>query len=163
MIVVTTLEELRQARAKFPGPVGFVPTMGYLHAGHISLARRAREECASVLASIFVNPTQFGPHEDLSRYPRRLEEDAELLRAAGCDLLFAPPLEEMYPEGAETFVVPGSVAAPLEGERRPGHFRGVLTVVAKLLHLTAPRTSPWKPGDVLHPRFEAARVVVWSR
>jgi pantoate--beta-alanine ligase len=112
--------------------------MGFLHAGHISLVDRARRENASVAASIFVNPTQFGPKEDLASYPRDLEGDLRLLEAAGCDLVFAPEASEMYPAGADTFVVPGRVAEPLEGARRPGHFRGVATVVAKLLNIVRP-------------------------
>jgi pantoate--beta-alanine ligase len=112
--------------------------MGYLHAGHLSLVERARRENDRVAASLFVNPTQFGPAEDLSRYPRDLERDTRLLGAAGCDLLFAPPLEEMYPPGFETTIDVGSVATTLEGARRPGHFRGVATVVLKLFDIFQP-------------------------
>jgi pantoate--beta-alanine ligase len=138
MIVVTTLAELRQARKQFPGPVGFVPTMGYLHAGHVSLARRAREECASVVASIFVNPTQFGPNEDLARYPRDLPRDQALLAAAGVDLLWTPTPEVIYPPGFQTWVTVDGLTSPLEGAQRPGHFRGVTTVVAKLFNAVGP-------------------------
>ena len=138
MIVVTTLEELRQARKQFPGPVGFVPTMGYLHAGHVSLARRAREDCASVVASIFVNPTQFGPNEDLAKYPRDLQGDLRLLDPAGVDLLWTPAPEVMYPSGFQTWVTVEGLANPLEGAQRPGHFRGVTTVVAKLFNAVGP-------------------------
>jgi pantoate--beta-alanine ligase len=112
--------------------------MGYLHPGHVSLAERARRENDRVAASLFVNPTQFGPAEDLARYPRDLDHDRRLLEAAGCDLLFAPALEEMYPAGFETAVDVGSVAAGLEGARRPGHFRGVATVVLKLFGIFQP-------------------------
>jgi pantoate--beta-alanine ligase len=112
--------------------------MGALHQGHLSLVRRARAECDHVVASLFVNPAQFGPGEDLARYPRDRPRDERLLEETGCDLLFAPPPEEMYPRGFDTHVEPGAVAGPLEGERRPGHFRGVATVVLKLFHVVAP-------------------------
>jgi pantoate--beta-alanine ligase len=132
MMIVTTLEELRSARAMLPGPVGLIPTMGYLHEGHLSLVRRAKEECASVVVSIFVNPTQFGPKEDLSKYPRDLERDLRLLDPLGVDLVWTPTAEVMYPPGYQTWVEVESLASPLEGSMRPGHFRGVATVVAKL-------------------------------
>lgn len=115
--------------------VGLVPTMGALHEGHLSLVRRARGECDAVIATIFVNPTQFGPQEDFSRYPRTLQRDLELLAAENCDLVFAPAKEEVYPAGFSTYVEPPAVAAPLEGKCRPGHFRGVATVVLKLFNL----------------------------
>jgi pantoate--beta-alanine ligase len=138
MKVVTTIGEIRRWRAEAGGRVGLVPTMGALHAGHLSLVEAARRENDRVVVTVFVNPTQFGPHEDLSRYPRDLERDAALLAGVGADLLFAPSAEEMYPPGTETVVEVGSVALPLEGERRPGHFRGVATVVAKLLGIATP-------------------------
>jgi len=134
MKTVTTLDDLRRARAALPGPVGLVPTMGYLHDGHLSLARRARAECASVAASIFVNPTQFGPSEDLTSYPRDLPRDLALLEAAGVDLVWTPTPEIVYPAGFQTWVTVEEVARPLEGAQRPGHFRGVATVVAKLFN-----------------------------
>lgn len=134
MIVVTTLDDLRRARAALLGPVGLVPTMGYLHEGHLSLARRARAECASVAASIFVNPTQFGPSEDLTSYPRDLPRDLAMLAAAGVDLVWTPTPEIVYPAGFQTWVTVEDVARPLEGTQRPGHFRGVATVVAKLFN-----------------------------
>lgn len=134
MIVVTTLDDLRRARAALQGPVGLVPTMGYLHEGHLSLARRARAECASVAASIFVNPTQFGPSEDLTSYPRDLPRDLAMLAAAGVDLVWTPTPEIVYPSGFQTWVTVEEVARPLEGTQRPGHFRGVATVVAKLFN-----------------------------
>jgi pantoate--beta-alanine ligase len=118
--------------------IGFVPTMGALHEGHLSLVRLARERTDRVVASVFVNPTQFGPHEDFAQYPRSPERDAELLAAAGCDLLFLPAVETIYPPGHATFVVPGGAAEGLEGEIRPGHFRGVATVVTKLLAIVQP-------------------------
>lgn len=135
---VATLAELRRARAELPAPVGFVATMGALHAGHESLVARARRECASVVASIFVNPLQFGPNEDFDRYPRTPEADAARLTQAGVDLLFAPERDEMYPPGAQFVVTPGPIAAQLEGERRPGFFTGVATVVLKLLNAVSP-------------------------
>lgn len=116
--------------------IGFVPTMGFLHEGHLSLVRVAREAGAMfVVVSIFVNPRQFGPNEDFSRYPRDEERDAAMLENAGVDLLFLPPVEVMYPEGATTTISVGGVSKPLEGERRPGHFDGVATVVAKLFNI----------------------------
>jgi pantoate--beta-alanine ligase len=121
--------------------------MGALHEGHLSLVRRARAECATVAMSIFVNPAQFGPHEDLSRYPRPLERDLALAETAGVDLVFAPPVQEIYPEGFATYVEVGPPALRWEGERRPGHFRGVATVVAKLLVITAPQRAYFGEKD----------------
>ncbi len=118
--------------------LGFVPTMGFLHEGHLSLVRRARRENGAVAVSIFVNPAQFGRGEDFARYPRDLGRDLGLLRRAGADLVFAPPARAIYPEGFETRVVPGSLAAPLCGRFRPGHFEGVAIVVTKLLGLVRP-------------------------
>lgn len=138
MKVVTTLEELRAARAALPGTLGLVPTMGYLHDGHLSLARQAKAECTSVAASIFVNPTQFGPSEDLAAYPRNLAHDLAMLAAAGVDLVWTPTPEIVYPVGFQTWVTVEGVAQPLEGAQRPGHFRGVATVVAKLFNAFQP-------------------------
>lgn len=138
MRLATAPGEARDARRSLGGTVGFVPTMGALHAGHLSLVRRAREENAHVAASIFVNPAQFGPKEDLAAYPRPLERDLELLEKAGVALVLVPEPAAVYPPGFETWVEPGPLAARLEGERRPGHFRGVLTVVAKLLNAVEP-------------------------
>lgn len=121
--------------------------MGYLHAGHLSLVERARRESRRVAASLFVNPTQFGPNEDLNRYPRDLDHDRRLLEQAGCDLLFAPSVEEVYPAGFEAAVDVGSVAAPLEGARRPGHFRGVATVVLKLFGIFQPTRAYFGQKD----------------
>ena len=120
------------ALASRPGLVGVVPTMGYLHEGHCSLMRRARAECTLVVTTIFVNPTQFGPNEDFTRYPRDEERDLAICRAEGVDIVFAPSVEEMYPAGAETTVSVGSLSRILEGAARPGHFDGVATVVTKL-------------------------------
>lgn len=146
MKTVTRIDELRAWR-RGAREVGLVPTMGYLHAGHVSLVERARRECASVAATIFVNPTQFGPGEDFARYPRDLERDARLLEGAGCDLVFVPPVEEIYPPGCDTRVDVGPVSAPLEGQRRPGHFVGVATVVLKLLNLVQPTRAYFGQKD----------------
>jgi pantoate--beta-alanine ligase len=144
---VTSLEELREARARLPGPVGLVPTMGFLHEGHLSLVRRARQECASVVASIFVNPTQFGPREDLGSYPRDIPRDLELLGYEEVDLVWSPPAAEMYPPGFQTWVTVEEVTRPLEGERRPGHFRGVTTIVAKLFTAVQPQKAYFGQKD----------------
>lgn len=138
MKIVTTLPELRLHRQSLLAPLGFVPTMGYLHAGHISLVQAATQECASVVVSIFVNPTQFGQNEDLSRYPRDLPHDLALLEGAGVDLIWTPTVEVMYPTGYQTWVEVEKLTRPLEGEVRPGHFRGVTTVVAKLFNAVGP-------------------------
>jgi pantoate--beta-alanine ligase len=118
--------------------LGFVPTMGALHEGHLSLVRAARSSCDALAASIFVNPTQFAPNEDLAKYPRSFERDRELLEREGVELLFAPPVEEMYPAGAVTWVTVEGLSDKLDGRSRPGHFRGVATVVAKLFHIVEP-------------------------
>jgi len=118
--------------------LGFVPTMGALHEGHLALVRAARASCDVVAASIFVNPTQFGPNEDLAKYPRNLEQDCEMLRKENVELLFAPSVQEMYPAGAVTWVTVESLSDKLDGRSRPGHFRGVTTVVAKLFHIVEP-------------------------
>jgi pantoate--beta-alanine ligase len=138
MKTVTSFSKLLPARASLPSSVGFVPTMGYLHEGHLSLVRKARSECASVIASIFVNPTQFGPQEDLSAYPRDLNRDLDLLSKEGVDLVWTPSAEVMYPPGFQTWVQVEEVTQPLEGAMRPGHFRGVATVVAKLFNAVQP-------------------------
>lgn len=138
MQIVTTIAEIRRAviEAQRAGEtVGFVPTMGALHEGHLSLVDAAQAQCDRTVVSIFVNPTQFGPTEDKDRYPRTLEKDCEMLAARGCWLVFAPTAAEVYPPGHETFVEVGAVAQPLEGEIRPGHFRGVATVVLKLFQM----------------------------
>jgi pantoate--beta-alanine ligase len=147
MITVTTLGELRQARVSLVEPVGFVPTMGYLHKGHLSLVRQARKECASVITSIFVNPTQFGPQEDLQAYPRDLPRDLHLLVNEGVDLVWTPSVDVMYPAGFQTWVTVEDVTSRLEGSQRPGHFRGVATVVAKLFNATAPHRAYFGQKD----------------
>lgn len=147
MIVATTPEELRTARSLLDEPVGLVPTMGYLHEGHLSLARRAREECKSVAVSIFVNPTQFGPSEDLAKYPRDLERDLRLLEGVGVDLVWTPTAEIMYPDGYQTWVEVREVSQGLEGAQRPGHFRGVATVVSKLFNAVQPSKAYFGQKD----------------
>lgn len=121
--------------------IGLVPTMGALHAGHLSLVRAARASCEVIAVSIFVNPAQFGPNEDFSNYPRSLEQDCALLESEGVELVFAPSVEEMYPAGASTFVTVEGVSERLDGASRPGHFRGVTTVVTKLLHVAMPHRA----------------------
>ncbi len=147
MQTITSLAELRQARQSLPAPLGLVPTMGYLHEGHLSLVRAARRECASVVVSIFVNPTQFGPQEDLERYPRDLPRDLALLEAEGVDLVWTPTPQIMYPPGYQTWVTVEQIAAPLEGAMRPVHFRGVATVVAKLFNAVQPQRAYFGQKD----------------
>ena len=136
--ILTTNLATVQALTDCPRPLGLVPTMGALHEGHLALVRRAREDNATVAASIFVNPTQFGPQEDLSTYPRDMDRDLSLLEAEGVDLVYAPTPEEVYPPGYDTWIEPGALAERLEGAARPGHFRGVATVVAKLFNVISP-------------------------
>src|SRR5258707_5693742 len=157
--VLTTIGEMAEARQGWQerGGIGFVPTMGYLHAGHLSLAQRAHAESATTVASIFVNPAQFGPGEDLARYPRDLPRDLAQLESAGVDAVFVPTAEEMYPAGFSTYVVPeGTLAARLEAAARPGHFRGVATVVAKLFAIV-------RPTDAYFGQKDAQQVAVLRR
>jgi pantoate--beta-alanine ligase len=135
MEILRTVEELRQwsrMNRRFSASVGLVPTMGALHAGHASLIRAAVDSCARVAVTIFVNPTQFGPHEDFARYPRTFDTDCAMAEREGADVVFAPTVEEIYPAGAATFVEVEGLSERLDGKSRPGHFRGVATVVAKL-------------------------------
>jgi pantoate--beta-alanine ligase len=139
--ICATIDEMRtasRALRRAGQRLGFVPTMGALHEGHLSLVRAARASCDVVAASIFVNPTQFGPNEDLAKYPRSFERDREMLEREGVELLFAPSVEEMYPAGAVTWVTVEGLSGKLDGRSRPGHFRGVTTVVAKLIHIVEP-------------------------
>lgn len=138
MKIVHSIAALRQERRQLQGTVAFVPTMGYLHEGHLELMRLGLQKADHVIASIFVNPTQFGPHEDLARYPRDPEGDAQKCREVGCALLFMPEVREMYPQGARTTVQVHGLTDVLCGPCRPGHFEGVATVVAKLLNIAQP-------------------------
>jgi len=145
-----TIEEMRAtcARLRADGRrIGFVPTMGALHAGHMSLVRSARAQSDVVAVSIFVNPMQFGPHEDFSKYPRTFERDSQMLDAEKVDLLFAPATDEMYPGGAKTFVEVAELSERLDGRSRPGHFRGVATVVSKLFHIVGPQRAYFGQKD----------------
>lgn len=137
MLLCRTIEEVRAARTRHVA-LGFVPTMGFLHAGHLSLVRQARAACGAVAVSIFVNPTQFGPGEDLSRYPRDLPRDLALLEAEGVDLVFVPAPETLYPAGSACGVEVGTLGERLEGAVRPSHFNGMATVVLKLLNILQP-------------------------
>jgi pantoate--beta-alanine ligase len=141
MKTAKTIQEIRQLRNEMHGSVGFVPTMGFLHAGHISLVQAARSSCEHVIVSIFVNPTQFAPTEDLAAYPRDLQHDLELLKTAGVDLVWLPDNEIMYPDGFQTWVSVENLTKPLEGKVRPEHFRGVTTVVAKLFNVVQPQRA----------------------
>ena len=147
MKVVSTINEIHAARRSFLGTVGLVPTMGYLHEGHLSLIRRARQECDHVVVSIFVNPTQFGPNEDLSKYPRDLDRDLSLIEPLGTNLVWMPTAEIMYPQGYQTWVEVEEVTRPLEGAQRPGHFKGVTTVVAKLFNGVQPHKAYFGQKD----------------
>lgn len=141
MKICSTISEVRRVcrdlRAT-SGGLGLVPTMGALHEGHLSLVRAAKARCGTVAVSIFVNPTQFGPNEDLAKYPRQFEDDCALLKVEGVDIVFAPSPEEMYPQGAVTWVTVEGMSEKLDGGSRPGHFRGVTTVVSKLFHIVQP-------------------------
>ncbi|MBI2164852.1 MAG: pantoate--beta-alanine ligase [Chloroflexi bacterium] len=147
MQVLDSIQTLREALGRARRPLGLVPTMGYLHEGHLSLVRRARAESATAAVSIFVNPTQFGPQEDLTTYPRDLSRDLALLEKEGVDIVFAPSLEEIYPRGFDTWVHVDLLARRLEGEARPGHFRGVCTVVLKLFYLFRPERAYFGQKD----------------
>ena len=143
---VSTLDELRSARLSFSGRVGLVPTMGFLHEGHLSLIRRAKEECDHVVVSIFINPTQFGPNEDLSKYPRDIERDLGLIEPL-TDLVWMPTGEIMYPKGFQTWVEVETITSLLEGAVRPGHFKGVTTIVAKLFNGVQPHKAYFGQKD----------------
>ncbi|MFQ5925347.1 MAG: pantoate--beta-alanine ligase [Dehalococcoidia bacterium] len=147
MKVVATVAAMRELRSQQAGSVGFVPTMGYLHEGHLELVRRARAESQTLIVSIFVNPTQFGPREDLASYPRDPERDLALLEKEGVDFVFMPSAEEMYPQGFSSWVEVEKVTDRLEGAFRPGHFRGVATVVAKLFNIVQPTRAYFGQKD----------------
>lgn len=138
MQISSLIPETKSIRLSFKGTVGLVPTMGYLHEGHLSLVQKAKRECDHVVATIFVNPTQFGANEDLSKYPRDFKRDSDLLESLGVDLLWSPTAEIMYPPGYQTWVEVEALTKGLEGAMRPGHFRGVATVVAKLFNVIQP-------------------------
>lgn len=149
MEIVRTIDEIRTVRAghDYGERCGFVPTMGAFHEGHLSLIRMARARSDVVIVSIFVNPTQFGPHEDFARYPRDEERDVALAASVGADVVFVPTVEEMYPEGAITTVSVAQLGTILEGEERPGHFDGVCTVVTKLFNIVRPETAYFGQKD----------------
>ncbi|MBK7455077.1 MAG: pantoate--beta-alanine ligase [Anaerolineales bacterium] len=147
MKTVISLSDLRTARLSLAETVGLVPTMGYLHEGHLSLIRRAKAECEHVVVSIFVNPTQFGANEDLSKYPRDLERDLSLIAPLGVELVWTPTSEIMYPKGYQTWVEVDTVTRPLEGSMRPTHFKGVTTVVAKLFNAIQPHKAYFGQKD----------------
>ena len=160
MISVSGLDELRAARLSLKGTVGLVPTMGYLHEGHLSLIRRAKAECDHVAVSIFVNPTQFGANEDLSKYPRDLERDLSLIKPLGVDLVWNPTPEIMYPTGYQTWVEVEAMTRPLEGAMRPTHFKGVTTVVAKLFNAIQPHKAYFGQKDA--QQVAVIRQMVWD-
>ena len=147
MIIVDSISEWKALRGDLPSSLGLVPTMGALHEGHLSLVRRARQENEVVVVWIFVNPKQFGEAEDFEIYPRDMEADGALLKAEGCDYILAPEVAGVYPPGFQTHVEVEALTAPLEGIHRPGHFRGVTTVVAKMLCLTQPRHAYFGQKD----------------
>jgi pantoate--beta-alanine ligase len=147
MEVIETIADMRRLRLELAEPLGFVPTMGYLHEGHLSLVRQARADNASVVVSIFVNPTQFGPGEDFDRYPRDLKRDLALLEKEGTDIVFAPPAVEMYPTRFSSRLEVNKLTERLEGACRPGHFSGVTTVVAKLFNIVQPTKAYFGQKD----------------
>lgn len=147
MQIVETIPELRALRQQLNGTVGFVPTMGYLHQGHLALVQRARTENSALVVSIYVNPAQFGPREDFAGYPRELDRDLRLLQEAKADIIFIPSDAEMYPPGFSSWVDVGKVTELLEGASRPGHFRGVTTIVAKLFNIVRPSRAYFGQKD----------------
>jgi pantoate--beta-alanine ligase len=145
--VIRTVAELRAALAVAPRPVGLVPTMGFFHDGHLSLMRAARDDNATVVVSLFVNPAQFGPNEDLEAYPRDEGRDLALAEHEGVDIVFAPSVEEVYPDGFDTSVEVGGLTEPLDGAARPGHFKGVTTIVTKLFNMAGPDVAYFGQKD----------------
>jgi len=147
MEIAETIARMKALRRDITGSVGFVPTMGYLHKGHLSLVKQARDDNSVAVVSIFVNPTQFGPKEDFKTYPRNIESDLALLKGVNTDLVFMPTSEEMYPPGLNSWVEVQKITDRLEGERRPGHFKGVTTVVAKLFNIIEPTRAYFGQKD----------------
>jgi pantoate--beta-alanine ligase len=147
MKVILSIPEMREAHRMMTGPVGLVPTMGYLHEGHLSLVRQSIKDCASTVVSIFVNPSQFGPGEDFEKYPRDERHDLVMLEQAGVDVVFMPTPEEIYPAGYDTWVEVGGITERLEGAVRPGHFRGVATVCNKLFNIVQPSSAYFGQKD----------------
>jgi len=156
MQVVKTIAEIRALRRQISGTVGLVPTMGYLHEGHLALVKQAKQQNSAAIVSIYVNPAQFGPREDFGAYPRDLDRDLDLLQKEGVDIVFVPSDDEMYPAGFSSWVDVEKVTERLEGESRPGHFRGVATVVAKLFNIVQPTRAYFGQKD-------AQQVVVIKR
>jgi pantoate--beta-alanine ligase len=156
MKIINTVRQMQDLRKTLPEPVGLVPTMGYLHAGHISLVRQAKKDNASVVVSVFVNPTQFGPGEDFEKYPRDMEGDTEMLEEEGVDVLFAPEADDMYPSDYNSRVEVTGITQKLEGNCRPGHFRGVTTVVNKLFNIV-------NPGKAYFGQKDAQQAVVINK
>ncbi len=156
MLTVTTLAKLRSVRTSMKGTFGLVPTMGALHDGHCSLVKRARVECENLGVSIFINPTQFSPGEDFEKYPRMVQVDLDLLEDLGVDVVWLPTPEEIYPQGFQTWITVDKLTEPLEGKSRPGHFRGVTTIVAKLL-------NAFLPDKAYFGQKDAQQVVVLKR
>ncbi len=155
MHVAKTIEEMKELRNSIPSgkKVGFVPTMGYLHEGHLSLLRKARKENDVVILSIFVNPIQFGPNEDLDKYPRDFERDEKLAKEEGTDIIFYPTPEQMYPENYSSYVITEGLDRHLCGAKRPGHFKGVMTVVLKLFNITKPHNTYFGQKDIQQARI----------
>lgn len=147
MEIAKIISRMKALRRDITGSVGFVPTMGYLHEGHLALVRQAKKDNSSAVVSIFVNPTQFGPQEDFKNYPRDLERDLALLKRVKTDIVFTPLDEEMYPQGFNSWVEVNKITEPLEGERRHGHFKGVTTVVAKLFNIVEPTRAYFGQKD----------------
>ena len=147
MEVIKTIPEMKTIRRRLQGTVGFVPTMGYLHEGHMSLVRKAKSENKTVVVSIYVNPTQFGPKEDLSKYPRDMKRDLAMLEKEGTDIVFFPSDKEIYPAGYDTWVIVENLTKPLEGDSRPTHFRGVTTIVNKLFNIVQPSNAYFGQKD----------------
>lgn len=153
MRLIRSIAEMIRERSSLEGTVGFVPTMGYLHEGHLSLIRQAERDTDTVVTSIFVNPTQFAPGEDFDRYPRDLERDEALAEKAGTDIIFYPSREDMYPESHASYVVPEGLDRHLCGASRPGHFRGVMTVVLKLFQIVRPTDTYFGQKDIQQARI----------